>query len=175
MRGLRAARIAGPAAQAVFTARCMCGSGMCGKSDICSALHITMYDLYDLEDPAVRYTEGEQLFMEQYRKLSPGHRMAVDQLIDSLLKVQMAESCPPIRKLTFYRKSLAAGIGDPTEFEDEGRPIFLYSSKQVDRADCVFTVNGDSMEPTYHNGNMVLVSRIPDISRRKATSKNISW
>ena len=121
-----------------------------------------MYDLYDLEDPAVRYTEGEQLFMEQYRQLSPGHRMAVDQLIDSLLKVQTAESCPPIRKLTFYQKSLAAGIGDPTEFEDEGTPIFLYSSKQVDRADCVFTVNDDSMEPAYHNGDMVLVSRIPD-------------
>lgn len=130
--------------------------------DICSALHITMYDLYDLEDPAVRYTAGEQLFMEQYRQLSPGHRMAVEQLIESLLKVQTAENCPPIRKLTFYQKSLAAGFGDPTEFEDEGTPIYLYSSKKIDRADCVFTVSGDSMEPEYHDGDMVLVSRIPD-------------
>ncbi|MBQ7601667.1 MAG: helix-turn-helix transcriptional regulator, partial [Lachnospiraceae bacterium] len=45
---------------------------------------------------------------------------------------------------------------------DEGIPIFLYASRQVDRADCVFSVNGDSMEPTYHNGDMVLVSRIPN-------------
>ena len=130
--------------------------------DICHALHVTMYDLYGLEDPAVRYTVGEQLFMEQYRQLSPGHKIAIGQLIDSLLKVQASENCPPIRKLIFFNKSLAAGFGDPTEFEDKGTPIFLYSSKQVDRADCVFTVNGDSMEPEYHNGDMVLVSRIPD-------------
>lgn len=130
--------------------------------DICRALNVSMYDLFDMEDPGIRYTAGEQLFLDQYKQLSLGHRMAVDQMVDTLLKVQTAESAPLIRRLTFYQKSLAAGFGDPTEIDDEGEPIFLYSSREVDRADCVFTVNGDSMEPTYHNGDMVLVSRIPD-------------
>ena len=130
--------------------------------DICRALNVTMYDLFDMKDPGIRYTVGEQLFLDQYRQLSPGHRMAVDQMVDTLLKVQTAESAPLIRRLTFYQKSLAAGFGDPTEIDGEGEPIFLYSSREVDCADCVFTVNGDSMEPTYHNGDMVLVSRIPD-------------
>ena len=130
--------------------------------DICRALNVTMYDLFDMKDPGIRYTAGEQLFLDQYRQLSPGHRMAVDQMVDTLLKVQTAESAPLIRRLTFYQKSLAAGFGDPTEIDGEGEPIFLYSSREVDCADCVFTVNGDSMEPTYHNGDMVLVSRIPD-------------
>ena len=130
--------------------------------DICRALNVTMYDLFDMKDPGIRYTAGEQLFLDQYRQLSPGHRMAVDQMVDTLLKVQTAESAPLIRRLTFYQKSLAAGFGDPTEIDGEGEPIFLYSSRKVDCADCVFTVNGDSMEPTYHNGDMVLVSRIPD-------------
>ncbi len=130
--------------------------------DICSALHITLYDLYGLENPLVSYTEQEQAFMEGCRLLSPGHRLAVEQLADSLLKIQEAESCPPIRRLTYYQKSLAAGIGDPTEFDGGGTPIYLYSSREVDRADCVFTVSGDSMEPAYHDGDMVLVSRIPD-------------
>ena len=130
--------------------------------DICRALNVTMYDLFDMKDPGIRYTAGEQLFLDQYRQLSPGHRMAVDQMVDTLLKVQTAESAPLIRRLTFYQKSLAAGFGDPTEIDGEGEPIFLYSSGEVDCADCVFTVNGDSMEPTYHNGDMVLVSRIPD-------------
>ncbi len=130
--------------------------------DICAALHITMYDLYDLADPAVRYTTGEQLFLEQYRRLSPGHRTAVDQLTDTLLRVQSAENCPALRRLTYYQKSLSAGFGDPTEIESAGEPIYLYSSGDVDRADCVFSVNGDSMEPRYHSGDMVLVSRIPD-------------
>ena len=130
--------------------------------DICRALNVTMYDLFDMKDPGIRYTAGEQFFLDQYRQLSPGHRMAVDQMVDTLLKVQTAESAPLIRRLTFYQKSLAAGFGDPTEIDGEGEPIFLYSSREVDCADCVFTVNGDSMEPTYHNGDMVLVSRIPD-------------
>ena len=130
--------------------------------DICRALNVTMYNLFDMKDPGIRYTVGEQLFLDQYRQLSPGHRMAVDQMVDTLLKVQTAESAPLIRRLTFYQKSLAAGFGDPTEIDGEGEPIFLYSSREVDCADCVFTVNGDSMEPAYHNGDMVLVSRIPD-------------
>ena len=130
--------------------------------DICHALGITLYELYDEEDPTVHYTVGEQLFIEQYRLLSPGHRTAVARLVESLLKAQAAESSPRISRLTYFRKSLAAGFGVPTEIDDSGEPIYLYSAKEVDRADCVFSVNGDSMEPIYHDGDMVLVSRIPD-------------
>ena len=130
--------------------------------DICRALNVSMYDLFDMDDPAHRYTNEEKILLEQYRTLTAGHRMAVGQLIETLLKVQDAENCPLIRRLVCYRKSLAAGFGDPTEFDGEGEPIYLYSSREVDRADCVFTVNGDSMEPDYHDGDMVLVSRIPD-------------
>ncbi len=130
--------------------------------DISAALGITLYDLYDIGDPSARCTPGEEQFLSRYRQLSAGHRMAVDRIVDTLLQVQDAESCPPIRKLTRYQKSLAAGVGDPTEFDGEGEPIYLYSSREVDRADCVFTVNGDSMEPKFRDGDMVLVSRIPD-------------
>lgn len=130
--------------------------------DICRALDITMYDLFDMEAPTPRLTAGEQIFLDQYRQLSSGHQMAVSQMIDTLLKVQMVENVPQIRQLIYFQKSLAAGFGDPSEIDEEGTPIFLYSSEEVDKADCVFTVNGDSMEPEYHNGDMVLVSRIPD-------------
>ena len=49
----------------------------------------------------------------------------------------------------------------------EGEPIFLYASDEVDRADCVFSVSGDSMEPEYHDGDLVLVRRIPDAPELK--------
>ena len=130
--------------------------------ELCEALHITMYDLFGLKDPTEQYTAGEQMHIEQYRELTPGHRTAVDQLMDTLIRVQAAENAPLLRRLTYFSRSLAAGFGDPTEFEDEGEPIWLYASREVDRADCVFTVNGNSMEPAYHDGDMVLVSRIPD-------------
>ncbi len=130
--------------------------------DICSALRISLYDLYGLPEPSVRCTAEEQLLLDRYRQLSAGHRTAVGELAGTLLKVQLAESAPRISRLLFFEKSLAAGYGVPTEFESEGRPIYLYASREVDRADCVFTVSGDSMEPRFHNGDMVLVSRIPD-------------
>ena len=38
----------------------------------------------------------------------------------------------------------------------------MYDDSLTCRADCVFTVNGDSMEPDYPDGCMVLVKRISD-------------
>ena len=131
---------------------------------LCEALHITMYELFDVEDPTEQLTDGEQMHIEQYRELTPGHKTAVDQLMDTLVKVQIAERAPLIRRLTYYSRSLAAGFGDPTEFEDEGEPIWLYASPETQRADCVFSVSGDSMEPEFHDGDKVLVARIPEAS-----------
>ena len=129
---------------------------------LCELLHVTLYELFDMTDPNVRLTTGEQLHIDAYRQLSKGHRFAVDALTDSLLTVQRTDQCPRIRQLPLFDRKLAAGIGDPTEFEESSSPIFLYADQIDRRADCVFGVNGDSMEPEYHNGDLVLVERIPD-------------
>lgn len=130
--------------------------------DICEALRITLYQLYGLDDPSVKYTTMEDAFMENYRQLTPGHQYAVRAMAQNLLQVQQAEGCREIHKLTRFEHQLAAGIGDPNEFEDAGTPIYVYDDSLTCRADCVFTVNGDSMEPDYPDGCMVLVKRIAD-------------
>ena len=128
--------------------------------DICEALQITLYQLYGLDDPSVKYTTVEDAFMENYRQLTPGHQYAVRAMAQNLLQVQQAEGCREIHKLTRFEHQLAAGIGDPNEFEDSGTPIYVYDDSLTCRADCLFTVNGDSMEPDYPDGCMVLVKRI---------------
>ena len=130
--------------------------------DICRALEIRMEELFGLEVSAGNAGPEEMAFLDRCRLLTPGHRLAVDRMVDTLLKIQDAETCPSLRRLVSYRRSLSAGFGDPTEFDSEGDPIFLYPSREVDRSDCVFTVNGDSMEPRFQDGDMVLVARIPD-------------
>lgn len=130
--------------------------------DICEALQITLYQLYDLKDPSIRYTAAEELFMDDYRQLTPGNRYAVSSLTRTLLKVQQVERNREIRRLTLFEHQLAAGVGDPNEFEDSGVPIYVYDDSLTRRADCVFIVSGDSMEPDYPNGCMVLVKRISD-------------
>ena len=130
--------------------------------NICEALQITLYQLYGLDDPSVKYTPMEDAFMGIYRQLTPGHQYAVRAMTQNLLQVQQAEGHRKIHKLTRFEHQLAAGIGDPNEFEDSGTPIYVYDDSLTCRADCVFTVNGDSMEPDYPDGCMVLVKRISD-------------
>ena len=127
--------------------------------EICRALHITLYELYALDDPNARLSAKETSLIEKFRKLSPGHQMSIEQLVDSLLHVQLAESVRPIRELKSFTRALAAGIGEPSEMETEGEPLYVYDSPELARADWVFPVSGDSMEPDFHNQDLVLVSR----------------
>lgn len=124
---------------------------------ICTALHITLYDLFDIDGPAAQHTYREWHLIECYRRLSEAHQSVVKTLINALLAAEKPVKPRVIRKCIYCSRSLAAGVGDPTEFEENGEPIYLYASDEVDKADYVFTVNGDSMEPEYHSGDMVLV------------------
>ena len=129
---------------------------------ICEALNITLYDIFSLEDPTIKYTARQQMLVDDFSNLSEGHKHAVENLIDTLSRVEAAENCPDLSILSYFSRRLAAGFGDPTEFEDEGEDVYVYSSPDVRRADCIFTVNGNSMEPEFHSGQDVLVQRIPD-------------
>ncbi len=131
---------------------------------LCEILNVTPYALLGMSEPASEFTPKEIALVRKYRMLSAGHRHVVDKLADSLMVVERASATPDLTELILFDKPLAAGVGDPTEFEEEGTPIYLYSSPVVNIADYVFTVNGESMEPTYHNGDKVLVQRVTSVS-----------
>ena len=124
-------------------------------------MNITFYDLFSTPDPTIKYTARQQLLVDEFSSLSEGHKQAVENLVDTLSRVEAAENCPDLSILTYFSRQLAAGTGDPTEFIDEGEDIYVYSSPDVNQADCIFTVNGNSMEPYFHSGQDVLVQRIP--------------
>ena len=94
-------------------------------------------------------------------KLPAYNKRAVFILADTLREVQKAEHGRIVRRLINCDHALAAGVGDPSEFNEEGKPIYVYDSPMVNRADYVFHVNGDSMEPDYPDCSMVLIERIP--------------
>lgn len=130
--------------------------------DICRVLGVSLNELFGLPQPQELYTRSEQKIIETYRSLSEGHQYAVEQLMNSLMNVEKTTAIPRIRTLMHFTRSLAAGTGDPMEFEDSSTQIFLYADRINSRANCVFTVSSDSMEPEYHDGDLVLVERIPD-------------
>ncbi|MBQ1389876.1 MAG: LexA family transcriptional regulator [Clostridia bacterium] len=128
---------------------------------ICDVLGITLYDLFDISDPTHRQTMREKMLLEGYRNLNEGHKYTVDNLIRSLSHIESVETMPSVKELILFEHSLAAGFSAATDFDDNGEPIYLYLSHNIELADCVFSVNGDSMEPEFHNNDLVLVQRYP--------------
>lgn len=128
---------------------------------LCDLLGITLYELYGLGTPPARYTAQEEQLVAAYRSLSAGHQLAVTRLMQSLKDAEQAGKCPDITELTLCSKQLAAGFDPGAEFEDAGEPVYLYTSDLVRQADLVFPVSGNSMEPVYHDGDLVLVQRYP--------------
>lgn len=129
---------------------------------ICEALFISPYQLFDMESPRTLFSDEELELVDHFRELTLGNKRAVRMLTANLRDAQIADSCPGIVVLRYIERGLAAGTSDPTEFEASAAPIYLYATELTERADYVFHVNGDSMEPDYHNNDMVLVQAIPE-------------
>lgn len=135
--------------------------------NLCTALNITLYELFGQDDPLFRYSAREQRLIDDYRLLTDNSRFVVDNLVQSLRIVGSGESDREVKEIKLFDRSLAAGIGDPTEFLDTGSPLYLYASRQVTRADYAFHVNGNSMEPEYSDGDIVLVQKAANSSELK--------
>ncbi len=68
-----------------------------------------------------------------------------------------------VRTITYLQRMASAGSG---EFLFDDLPtdtIQIKVTPQSEHADFVIGVNGDSMEPTYSDGDMVLVEKTPEI------------
>ena len=128
---------------------------------ICDALSISPYQLFDLKVPDQRYSDEETRLIDCYRELSEGNKRALRILAFNLKDAQLGDACPDITVLRLVEKGLAAGTGDPSEFEENSEPIYLYSSPLINRANYVFSVCGDSMEPEFKDNDLVLVQAIP--------------
>ena len=128
---------------------------------ICKVLEISLLDLYGIDGSVSTITPKQQSLIEKYEMLSDGHQLAVENLIDNLIAVEKSDYCPDLKVLMYFNRSLAAGIGDPTEFDEDAELVYVYSTAEVNRADSIFKINGDSMEPVFSDGQEVLVQRLP--------------
>ena len=128
---------------------------------ICKVLEISLLDLYGIDGSVSTITPKQQSLIEKYEMLSGGHQLAVENLIDNLIAVEKSDYCPDLKVLMYFNRSLAAGIGDPTEFDEDAELVYVYSTAEVNRADSIFKINGDSMEPVFSDGQEVLVQRLP--------------
>ena len=129
---------------------------------LCEALGLSPYALLGMAEPQPLHTPGEERLIGRYRALAAPFRAHVDAMVASLLQASEAESAPELVALPFQPVRLAAGADAGLRDITEAETLYFRDAPLLRRADGVYKVNGDSMEPTYHDGDLVLVEHIPD-------------
>ena len=114
---------------------------------------------------AHRPTATEWNTLQKYRTLDEHGKEVVDYLIDSEYKrvavlTEKPKSC--MMKIDFYTLPASAGTGSflDSELAEE---LYVPESAEAEKADFVISVSGDSMEPTYHDGDKVFVKKCDSI------------
>ncbi|MBR1723422.1 MAG: helix-turn-helix domain-containing protein [Ruminococcus sp.] len=122
----------------------------------CKALRTLDYDIENAPVPL------ESLFAEElnkkYRTLDGYGKKAVDDLLDT--EAARCEEQRKARFITFTKCSIhkaSAGTGFDLNDPDMWKSIQVKDSEEARRADFAVEVDGDSMETTYHDGEIVYI------------------
>ena len=145
------------------------GSGRpdCEKiAKLCDLLDVSADELIGCKVMHHRPTATEWNMIQKYRALDEHGKEIVDYLIEVEHKrIAVAEKKPKLRmlKIDYYALPASAGTGNflDSEFAEE---LLVPESDIAEQADFVISVGGDSMEPTFHNGDKVFVEKCDSVS-----------
>ncbi len=134
---------------------------------LCAALGISISDFFGAEESAGSLSREEQRSLSGYRYLNGMNRQLVVRMIDAMLDVQEQEKRKfveqNVRRLFRNAYKTAAGTGNPLESARRGSYEYLYADPLIDQADEIITVTGNSMEPTFYDGDMLLVEHTQEV------------
>jgi transcriptional regulator with XRE-family HTH domain len=150
--------------------------------ELCAVLNITPNDLLIGEalESLLRTKDAlspeDAAFMRKYRRLDPAARGAVDTLVDYFAGLAYREPAPAVAfpgasglaeaeisdtlRGKISRQSVAAGTGTYLD-EDSFEPISVRRNELTRRAEFFVPVSGDSMEPRYRDGDVLIVADMP--------------
>jgi len=116
-------------------------------------------------------TEAQAL-LQKYNRLPDKERQLVDVMIDSMNIIGESEDLPAastiiaaaplVRKIPLFSQPASAGVGVYLEGADAEMMNILDIAAHR-QADMAIRINGDSMTPAYHDGDIVLVSQQPSV------------
>ena len=120
---------------------------------LCKTLGIPLPVFFGLQEP-----EDPFRITERFERLTPYNRKVVLRQMDMLYELQAVREEEPPRLVCLYQSDLSAAAGPVSYLEEaSGEMVYLYSDELTKMADEIIQVSGDSMEPTFHSGEMVLV------------------
>lgn len=131
---------------------------------ICEVLDVSPDELlgYETETPSA----AEWSLLKKYRYIDDLGKQAVDAVL--AVEYQRAfTSCSKkakarMLKLDYYSFAASAGTGNFLETETP-EEIWVKETAEAEGADYVIPIKGDSMEPSYHDGDKVFVEKCDSI------------
>ena len=124
--------------------------------------------------PSVYLTPSESTMIDKYRKLDVISKELVDIVIDKELERSINDytlndnvvDFGNYKEIPCYPRLASAGTGEYL-FDDIPTDTIKIDTREYPKADYAIQVNGDSMEPTYYDGDTLIVERnaIPEIGK----------
>ena len=133
---------------------------------LCRALGISLNAFFGLER---KRTAEENRMLEIFSALEAQDRESIlwqmEALRDRRAEQRRMEAPVPVPKVvTLFRNELGAAAGFGAALgEAQGEKMILLADRDTERADEVITVCGRSMEPTYYDGDLVLVQHTKEL------------
>ena len=127
---------------------------------ICAVLQVSADELLGIEREKDDVLPNELGMIKKYRELDTRGKKNIEMLLDS--EYSACRPKTPVKILTMqmrkYTIPASAGTGsyiDSDDFETVTVPV----TPEAKEADFMITVSGDSMEPTFHDGENVYVKK----------------
>ncbi len=111
-------------------------------------------------------TVTEQEMIERYTQLPEEWRLIFLDIIKKLAGVPddaVLDTRPVIVFTRCHRMKASAGMGFDLENDDEWRDVRIYDCPEAYQADFAVEVDGASMEPDYHDGDIVFIKLSEDV------------
>jgi len=110
-------------------------------------------------------TAAEQEIIRRYTEFPEEVRLLLLETIRKLVGLPDApEDLRPVIVFTrCHRMKASAGVGYDLDNADEWRDVRIYDCPEAYQADFAVEVDGDSMEPDYHDGDIVFVKLSEDV------------
>lgn len=123
------------------------------------------------DNPMFTAKQKEKIALEKWLNLDDAKRQAVLDVMESIIKAyelanEQTKEKTNIQITMSIKKSryrTSAGIGYDLNDSDAWEQVNVIACSAAQRADFVVEIDGDSMEPTYHNGDNVFVKSMPDV------------
>ena len=145
---------------------------------ICDALDLSLEEFFGLTDKDtitglrglsdyVRPAEATEL-LRRFAILNRYNRQVILREMEMLLEMQKTMRSEPRRIVRLYRNELAASAGPGETLEAaRGDEVWLFADAETEAADEIIRVHGNSMEPTFRDGDEVLVKHTSTLRERE--------